>query len=620
MPMNRKIETSLIFLAVVYLFTVIMSFYLLYSSRSDEVYTIWSTLHPAFIFAFFGANLLFILLILSSAKTEFKILFTIVHSFLCLSFYAFVFPFGRTGVPQMVLGEIRLVFDNVNPLGLLGWSRQLTSNPILQIYNWSRIYNLETLSNVIFARMFGVDVYWTNLLMISLLWATFIPVLAFAIAKELSRNGNVPVFVGLTFLLFPNLIFWGTFSTHNSLGFIFFFASLYAFLKYLSSPELKWPVLMLLLSLASFLSHFLPGIMSFSLLLLALLFKSLNKTKNESPAWTRINLLLAAVLCAILLPLALSINGLFFPITTWFSLNKLSQYSPSEALGLLAIGQLIYFGPKEALVFEIGSLLGFIGMIYCLRSSRRDSDRGLQTLVLFLLMAFLIVQVDYRIIKIFMVNVPFEEERIWVFSDFMAVPFTSLLMNSAAMFISKKISGGRKKASSTFRFISQAGLNPKAVLLFVLTVLILSGWITVSVYNAYPNYGPLQTTPYEVDAVKSIDEATKEKYIVIGDPWIIFAGEMFVGVQNPRAFYFFYQNPEGVVLFNKMRDNPSNDTLLEAMKYNNATAAFFVIEQPRMGTEEFNRVVQQAEQNKVAIYKIFGNGKLYVFRYKKQGI
>lgn len=615
-PFIRRHATR-VFFGAVYLLMVTASFYLLYASRSAEVYAVWEKLHPAFIPVFFLANLLFVSIIVSSAETGLKILFSILHSILCLSFYVFVFPFGRVGVPQMVLGEIRLVFDNVTPLGLFGWSRQPASSFILQIYNWSRIYNLETLSNVIFARMFGVDIYWTNLLMVPLLWATFVPVTAYALTKELIGNRYISAFTGLTFLLFPTLIFWGTFSTHNSLGFIFYFASLYVSLKYLSSNELKWPILMLLLSLASFLSHFLSGIMSFSLLLLAATVKFYTKANRESPREAKILLLLSLVLCASFLPSALLLNRFFFPITTSFSLDKLGRYSVSEAVGLLAAGQLVYFDPMQALFLGIGSLLGFIGIMYCLRSSMRESGGRFQVLVLFLLAAFLVVVVDYRIMKVFMVNVPFEEERMWVFSDLIAFPFASLLIGSFAAFIGGRKSDGPNKASSLSRSALSARIGPKPILSYALFVLLLSGWIMVSVYYAYPSYGPLQTTPYEVEAVRHIDETTSENYIVVCDQWMIFAGEMFVGVQNPRAFYFFYQSSSGVALFTKMRLNPSNDTLLEAMGYNNATTAYFIIEQPRLGTEEFARVIQQAEQNRIAVYKIFGDGKLYVFVYRR---
>ncbi|MFQ6064324.1 MAG: hypothetical protein ACE5L6_02495 [Candidatus Bathyarchaeia archaeon] len=50
-------------------------------------------------------------------------------------------------------------------------------------------------------------------------------------------------------------------------------------------------------------------------------------------------------------------------------------------------------------------------------------------------------------------------------------------------------------------------------------------------------------------------------------------------------------------IFIEMENNPTNQTLKEAMKTNNATTAYFIIEKPRPGTEEYNRITQQAKQN-----------------------
>ena len=48
------------------------------------------------------------------------------------------------------------------------------------------------------------------------------------------------------------------------------------------------------------------------------------------------------------------------------------------------------------------------------------------------------------------------------------------------------------------------------------------------------------------------------------------------------------------------------------MKINNATTAYFIIEKPRLGAEEYNRIVAQAEQNKLQTYK-----KFYFLKVKK---
>ena len=107
---------------------------------------------------------------------------------------------------------------------------------------------------------------------------------------------------------------------------------------------------------------------------------------------------------------------------------------------------------------------------------------------------------------------------------------------------------------------------------------------------------------------------------MICDQWIIYAGGIIVGVNNPPAFYFSYIDPRGVALFTEMKENPSPEPMIEAMKTNNATVAYFIVEEPRLGTEEYNRIVTQVQQNGLQTYQIFyykGEEKLRIFYHKK---
>ena len=68
-----------------------------------------------------------------------------------------------------------------------------------------------------------------------------------------------------------------------------------------------------------------------------------------------------------------------------------------------------------------------------------------------------------------------------------------------------------------------------------------------------------------------------------------------------------------------MRHNPTNEAMKEAMKTNNATTAYFIIEKPRLGTQEYNRIIQKAQQNNIQTYQVFyfkGEEKLRIFYYK----
>jgi len=150
----------------------------------------------------------------------------------------------------------------------------------------------------------------------------------------------------------------------------------------------------------------------------------------------------------------------------------------------------------------------------------------------------------------------------------------------------------------------------------ILIPMFLGGWITFSLSAAYPQVAPLQTTSYELEAVKYIEANTKEKYVVIGDIWTIFAGEVIVGINNPRAYYFGEYNKTGYDLFLNMREDPSPQWMLLAMNYTHTTIAYFIVTEPRLGTQEFSNTVSKA-RGTLPVFDVTGGGKLYIFSYRK---
>jgi len=245
-------------------------------------------------------------------------------------------------------------------------------------------------------------------------------------------------------------------------------------------------------------------------------------------------------------------------------------------------------------------------MIYCLRSKIKEKFNKFSRLnSFFLFSGFLVAWIDYRLLEVFMIGVPFNEERIWVFRDLLIVPFLGLLFSEVIPYLGEKVS----KALRRVHFSSSTAADAKAkwnlIIVYTLIFIALSGWISVSFSRGYPHFAPLQITSYELEAARYIENATSERYVVIADQWMIFAGHAIVGTVNPNSFYFSHRDPEGVSLFLKMRSNPKNDTMISAMKTNNASTAYFIIEKPRLGAEEYNRIKSQALQNGLQIYQTF---------------
>jgi len=77
-----------------------------------------------------------------------------------------------------------------------------------------------------------------------------------------------------------------------------------------------------------------------------------------------------------------------------------------------------------------------------------------------------------------------------------------------------------------------------------------------------------------------------------------------------------------IELFNAIREDPSVGTMNKILGNLNATAYasklyYFVLEEPRLGTDEFNRVVNKALENNLKVFHSFGDGKLCIFYYRK---
>jgi hypothetical protein len=624
MPFGRQASNKLLRISeIFYIILTVISFYLLITSRTGEARTVWQVLHPAFMPTLFVTTSLLLAILFSSETTTPKMLLIIVHSILIHSFFPIIFPAGDNSGQQMVLGQTRRVFDNTILHGLSGWPR-----PTLQIFvvEMFKGMNLQAAISTIFARMFSTDIFHVHLFLVPVLWGTFIPIASFLTTKALGGDEKTSVLSSLLVSAFPYTTYFGAISIPNSLGFIFFFYSLHFMLKYLSSNNSRTSYFMLGFAFFSFLSHYLTGIISFSLLLLALTFKSYKSEKAASPMTAKASLAITFLLSASLLPFSFIYLRFLNPAySTVFTLDKFYGLPYEEIVGLFLIGNLVYvFDIKAIILIAVGSAFAFLYMTYLLHKSKKSPAGEFRIRLLFLFSAFLIVLIDYRIMNLFMDRLPLSEDRLWVFRDFVAVPFVALaiygVVSSAKAIV--KVHCPWKISIASLKAISKINVLRILALLSTLIViipLILGGWITFSLSAAYPHFAPLQTTWYELEAVKYIEENTEEKYVVICDVWTIYAGEMIVGVKNPRAYYFGEKDPRGYNLSARMRRDPSPQVMIEAMNQTgtDTTVAYFIVTEPRLGVEEFNSIVSKTLQNSLPVYATFGNGKLYIFRLEK---
>ncbi len=632
MSRSEQRPTKLLYVAdILYIFLVVVSFYLLLLSRTGEARTVWEVLHPAFIPTLFMATSLLIAILPSSEKTNRKMLLIIVHSILLHSFFPIVFPAGDLSGQQTVLGQTRRVFDNTILHGLSGWPTQTLQIFIVEMFEG---VNLQAALSTIFARMLGIDIFHVHLFLVPVLWGTFIPVAAFLTTRALGRNEKASVLSSLLVSAFPYTTYFGAISVPNSLGFIFFFYSLYFMLKYLSSNNSSTTYFIVAFSLFSFLAHYLTGIISFSLLLLALAWKSYKSEKTATSITAKVSFAIPFLLCLSLLPLSFIYLRFFSPAThAVFTFEKFYELPLEEVAGLFLIGNLTNSNPITIFLVIVGPAFALLYMIYLLYKMRRSPDAKFHTHFLFLFAAFLVILIDYRILKLFMDGLPLNEERLWVFRDLIAVPFVALAIYEVISFLKTFLNAYSLRSISltTLKTLPKNNVLRVLALLSTLNVLlpvVLGGWITFSLQAAYPQFAPLQTTWYELEAVKYIEENTAEKYVVIGDIWTSYAGEMIVGIKNPRAYYFGENDPQRHTLFTRMQTEPSPQVMIEAMNQTgtDTTVAYFIVTEPRLdidparAKEKFNSTISKAFQNELEVYGPsdgFGNEKLYIFRYEE---
>jgi len=604
---------------ILYLLTISLSFYFLVLSRTGEAHTVWEVLHPALLSALFLASSFLVAVSLSSERIACKMLFITFHSVLIHSFLSVIFPAGDFSGQQMVLGRIiRLQNDAL----FHGWPPGPFGSIQVEIFARFGGMNFQGAITIALSQMLSVDLLWVHLFLVPILWGVFTPIAVYLATSTFASDDKVPVLASLLISAFPYATYFGAISVPNSLGYIFFFYSVCFMLRYLSSNDYKTLVLVVLFSFFSLFAHYLTGITSFSLLFLTLAFRAY---KNEkAPKLTaKASLIFSFIVSASLLPLSLIYLRLFRPITqTAFTLNKFYELPLQEIVSLALIGELSHgFDLRTVFLVLLGSAVAFVCMIYLLYDLRKNPQTRSRIQIYLLIAAFLLVLVDYRILKLFMEELPLNEERLWVFRDFLAAPFVAVVLYAVVLRLSTSLRAmssltparTRIKKSTNHKSFGFFGI---LLILNLLLPILIGGWITYSLNAAYPRLSPLQTTWYELEAVKSIDETTKEKYVVIGDLWTIYAGERIVGINNPRAYYFAELDKTGLDLFTNMKRDPSSRWMQDAMNITDTTVAYFIISEPRLGTTEFNTVLLKTIQSGLR-WRALGEGKLYIFTYEK---
>ncbi|TET26779.1 MAG: hypothetical protein E3J73_03745 [Candidatus Bathyarchaeum sp.] len=522
-------EEHVLYLA--YFAVAIFCFFLLINSRKELCGSIWEALDPRFMLFYSVATLLLVSLVLSSRINVNVKLFSIsVHAFLTLMM-PFAYALAPLHDPWFHLAMSRWVYNTghvylypyiwtYNPLGL--------PLPITALYTALR-YVAQNVLTAVFARMISLDVFWVHISLIPALWGLFMPCLAYGISFKMTQRKGIAVLSAMLSYAYFGEILGGSWHAANNLAFLFAFFQLYCLANYLTENAKRYALLTLMAALAAAFSHPTMAVLTLSFLILAIAYKQYLKRKTFS----RVSFALAFLICVFLLPLSFVGKGAFYPDKSYFSLSIIGDMvreNLPDAIWNVVFGEILssQTNVQQTILSLSVFLLGLLGVAMLWR--RKESHNP--ALVTYLFALILIVEVDSRISRFFMINVPVSPSRMLKVSYFLLLIFAAVSVLNVYDTVRKQLFV-RRLFSRRFsiRF-------PLGELLLILSI---SGLVIANVIEAYSVsvYKGIQPTTFELDIVKFIHEdARGHSYIVIDKLRLSTIGGSYVGAENRKAHYF----------------------------------------------------------------------------------
>jgi len=572
---TRKSEKEKSYLLLFpFLFSVVVAFYALLLARTGEgKVSVWLTIPNFFLPIFFLSSLLLvIMLFFARMNVGLKLALTSLHSFLSHSLFLIVWYPGRYGDVWSHLGEARFI-DNAGTFYAYDW---LFSNRLISdIVKYKSQYALV----VFFRRMFSLDIYWVHVFFIPLLWSIFVPILSYKLAELLAvkKSKTFPLLAAISTGLFPTLVYWGAVSSvPNSLSFIFFLFSIMLLLYWVDSGVKRILFLSLLASAASFFAHPLAGIFAFILFFAGVIFQI------ESH---RILKILFFFFLLVAYPYFSYLQGATFSLEGFLNLENFLSFQSDITAFLL--------------------IFGILGFVFGIRG-KLAKVRGALMLFLF----YVILAGNYYISMYGMKNGPIPE-RIPLLMVFPLVPFVALGLLVMVNFL--RIGLSRAKAYPLKKAATSSSVALLVVCLFV-SLMAMS-----ALYQAHPRQEITEVQPaaYEIEAVYFIDSDAAGRYIVICNPGLATVAIGFLGVEYSYGSVSrgMFGVPEwdwwSMQVYSRMLRNPSVSILEEAMARAGTGICYFVIS---VNDAAYEDVVQRTSAV-FPVYKVFGGGKLSVFKY-----
>lgn len=558
------------------LFAVILVilFFTLFNSRTTEpMNDIWNNIPVTpFLFLMFSSSLIIAFLILFKRGSHVQLLMILGISILIEGIYYLVWYPSLYGDPFITLGITRYVYRTGSIFDL----RNLFSHGY-----WMDIIKGRGLPvfTTQLTRLLNFDIYWVHNIASPLVWSLIVPTSLYEVTcllinekpSSYPKEALFSAFAGA--LLVPVLMIWGANPTGNTLGFLFLFFSLSLTLRWvLQGGRLYW-FLAFMTILASFMTHPMPGIFGMAFLFGATVFRKTTKSYAKVAMFTALTLFL---------PLVLVYAG--------------SKFLPES---LVSVQNALDF---ETAVLTFSMFLSFAGLFLSLKF------KSLNRQILLLLLGFYVIVVtDFYFSQYGLTAVAYGAERALVIAEFLFTPFIGLLISTLPRLFETGKSVGHGHS-----------INPRSVF-EVLLILLVSLQSTVSVYQAFPrNEVGIAPSVYEMEAVYYISSTATTRFVVVSDTLFSNLAVGLLGVdwgaigENQKGGFgtsgWEYPLQQDFI---SMVNQPSLEILDKARDFAAADEAYFVIS---IRNPKFNETVQKMSEM-LPVDKIFGDGKLYVFKY-----
>lgn len=574
-----------------YIVFLLSSLFMLLDVRSGWIVgPIWNAIPPIFLQTYFIATAFLMGMVLLPGRISVKLIFISLHSVFSLSILVLVLYPGIIWYdPWYEMARARVVL--LVARGVLGSAPLGFSVFIRGINSFIRGLGAHILL-VTFTEALNVDMYWIFVFLLPLLWGFFVPLTSYKITRMIGGSKGISVFAA--FLTIANLIFlaWGKLSTGGSLGILFFFLLVYFLMRFLLLHENRAFLLAILVWVTLATTHLLPGVLSISVIFLALTLKVYERTKPKHPRIAGLLLFMSFLLATFLLPSMVILRGILIPAigTPAWNVQNLIATSVWELVFGVAEESPVY----GEILFNGFWVLGLVGLVYAMKRKERFNS----TLSFFMLLAFGVAFVDFRILSYAITNNIFGPGRVRVFRDIFVLPFVAIVVYTAA----DSLFDTASKVRSSFRW--------KNVLVGMLVCVGLSAWVLGAVYETYEYYTVgLLPTSLEAEALKYIDENTNSRYVVLAPHRMAVIGLGFFGLPNPEKT-FLSLGRVGVP------SDPSVSYMFESMKKAGADVGYYVATSLYRGLELDSIVAEASEAFR--LLRVFSdeNSVIYVFDYK----